>query len=234
MIKALENFYIEDKKYCYPNTKVLKNKLNIKDFNVLNKCERKLVSLRIVEMLEQPIKGNFDFAHLKNIHRLLFQDVYEWAGDIRTCTISKMDLFCLPEYINNYANNIFEKLKMKSYFINYNYNEKIVSLVKLFADINALHPFREGNGRVQREFIEELSKINGVDLNITSVDKKIMDLACHESVNKNYDRLFEMFFSNSKKLSIDEQLNYINMYCSKSLVKILLNNMKQESISRIK
>ena len=133
--------YIEDGTYCYPHTDILKNKLGIKDDDFLFEIERKLVSLRVDELIVTPIKGNFDFSHLKAIHKYLFQDIYSWAGKPRTCAISKKDLFCLPEYIDNYSKEVFDKLKKQKYFIKYSYDKKINCLVELFADINAFAPF---------------------------------------------------------------------------------------------
>ena len=83
--------------YCYKGTDVLINKLNVTNEEDLFNLERELVSLRIYELNEKPLKGNFDFDYLKSIHKYLFQDVYRWAGDIRNCNIAKQDLFCLSE-----------------------------------------------------------------------------------------------------------------------------------------
>ena len=85
--------------YCYKDTDVLINKLNITNDEDLFNAERELVSLRTYELNEIPLKGNFDFQYLKDIHKYLFQDVYRWAGDIRNCNIAKQDLFCLTEQI---------------------------------------------------------------------------------------------------------------------------------------
>lgn len=156
--------YEKTANYCYKGTDVLINKLNITNDKDLFDAERELVLLRTHELNENPLKGNFDFEHLKSIHKYLFQDVYRWAGDIRNCNIAKQDLFCLTENIESFGNDIFKKLEEEKYFIDYDYETKIDKLIELFADINALHPFREGNGRTQRLFIENLSKINGIYL----------------------------------------------------------------------
>ena len=217
--------YIEDGTYCYPHTDILKNKLGIKDDDFLFETERKLVSLRVDELISNPLKGNFDFSHLKAIHKYLFQDIYSWAGKPRTCAIAKKDLFCLPEYIESYSKEIFDKLKSQKYFINYSYDEKINSLVELFADINALHPFREGNGRTQREFIESLAKINGIMLDLTQVPKMEMIIASHDSINGNYKKLTKMFIDNAKPLTLEQQLNYINLYCLKDIYIIIIKEL---------
>lgn len=137
--------YENDRQYCYPNTDVLKNKLNITNDKDLYEAEMELVAYSTTSLVQTPIKGNFDFNHLKQIHQRLFEKVYDWAGTPRTCAIAKKDLFCLPQYIDSYANEIFNKLDKENYFINYDYDKKISCLVELFADINALHPFRDEN-----------------------------------------------------------------------------------------
>lgn len=93
--------YEDTNDYCYSNTDILINKLNINDDNDLYLAEQELVGLRIKEIVLTPVKGNFDFRHLKNIHKFLFQDVFDWAGIPRTCNIAKTNLFCLAQYIKN-------------------------------------------------------------------------------------------------------------------------------------
>lgn len=139
------------------------------------------------------------------------------AGDIRSCNIAKQDLFCLTEHIESFASDIFNRLKTEKYFIDYENETKLEKLVELFADINALHPFREGNGRIQRMFIEALAKINGINLDLTNVSKTDMIVTSHESINGNYEKLKNMFKSNSHILNDEERLEYIRIYCSDEL-----------------
>lgn len=212
--------YERTSNYCYKDTDVLINKLNITNDEDLFNAERELVSLRTYELNENPIKSNFDFEYLKSIHKYLFQDVYRWAGGIRNCNIAKQDLFCLSEHIETYGNDIFNNLKKEKYFINYNNEKTLNKLVELFANINALHPFREGNGRSQRVFIESLAKINGINLDLTNVSKTDMIVASHESINGNYEKLREIFKKNSNTLDKQSTLAYINIYCSDELKKL--------------
>ena len=72
-----------DNVYCYTNTNVLINKLNITDSELLFMAEEKYTLLRLHELQKKPIKGSFDFEHLKAIHKYIFQDLYEWAGQVR-------------------------------------------------------------------------------------------------------------------------------------------------------
>ena len=136
-------FYERTSNYCYPDSDVLINKLDIHDETELFKAEREYVTVRATTLEMTPVIGNLDFTHLKAIHKYLFQDIFHWAGDARTCNIAKTDLFCLAQYIDSYAGDIFSKLKKENYFLNKSYEEKILLLVELLADINALHPFRE-------------------------------------------------------------------------------------------
>lgn len=158
--------YEKTANYCYEGTDTLINKLNITNDKDLFNAERELVSFRTYELNEKPLKGNFDFDYLKKIHKYLFQDIYRWAGNIRNCNIAKQDLFCLSEYIETFGTDIFNKLKEENYFVYYDNELTIEKLVDLFADINALHPFREGNGRTHREFIRQLALKNGYVLNL--------------------------------------------------------------------
>ena len=100
---------MQDNIYCYPNSNTLKNKLNIKDSHVLFDKEKRLTYLRLFELQKNPILGNFDFDHLKAIHYYIFQDIYEWAGKVRTVEIGKENLFCTTRFIDDYADSVFSK-----------------------------------------------------------------------------------------------------------------------------
>lgn len=143
---------MQDSKYCYPNSNVLINKLNITDAGILYDAEKELTTIRLRELQDNPIQGDFDFKHLKDIHHFIFQDLYEWAGKERTVEIGKGNLFCTTACIQSYASSVFSKY-YKQCIENKGNKE---AFVKVFADnygdLNALHPFREGNGRSQREF----------------------------------------------------------------------------------
>ena len=214
--------------YCYKDTDVLINKLNITNEEDLYNAERELVSYRTYELNDKPIKGSFDFDYLKSIHKYLFQDVYRWAGDIRNCNIAKQDLFCLTDHIETFASDIFSKLRKEKYYILYDNDKTLDKLVELFADINALHPFREGNGRSQRIFIESLAKVNGINLDLTNVSKDDMIIASHESIKGHYDKLKDMFKNNSSILTDKEKIDYIDVYCSSGLRNKINNKFKIE------
>lgn len=104
-----------DLAYCYSGTDILINKLNIRNSSKLREAERMLSSLRIHDLLEQPIKGDFDLKHLQKIHAYIFQDIYTWAGKIRTVDIAKGNMFCKVLFIEEQANDLFVKLKNEKY-----------------------------------------------------------------------------------------------------------------------
>ncbi len=96
---------MSDHIYCYPNSDVLINKLNIRDNDILSEAERRLTMLRISDLIDNPIKGEFDLKHLQTIHKYIFQDIYDWAGEIRTVDIAKQNMFCKVQYINEQASS---------------------------------------------------------------------------------------------------------------------------------
>ena len=207
--------------YFYENTKILVNNLNIRDKEKLHNVERKLTSLRLSELHSNPLKGKFDFEYLKSINKYLFQDLYPWAGEIRKSELAKLDLFCLYNNIEIFAKSIFDELAQENYYINYSIDDKIVKLVNLFGNINALHPFREGNGRTQRLFIENLANINGIDLDLTRISQEYMIAASHLSMNGDNKLLMELFDENYKVMSSEMQLFNIVRYCDEGLSKKL-------------
>ncbi|MBQ8992060.1 Fic family protein [Candidatus Saccharibacteria bacterium] len=158
--------------YCYPNSSVLKNKLGIIDEDELYNEERNFTNLREEELLRSQILGKFDLKHLQDIHHYLFQDIYDWAGKIRTVDIAKGNLFCKVELIRPQAEIIFNGLKSEKYLRGLGTIQFTNRLAYYLGEINALHPFREGNGRSEREFIRELAFQNGYFLSFKDITQK--------------------------------------------------------------
>ena len=161
--------YEEDGTYCYPGTSVLRNKLNIRDGEKLSDAERSISLVRMIELEEHPIKGNYDLDHLKRIHKALFGDIFEWAGQLRTVDISKGTMFCKCEYIENNANKLFKKLQDENNLIGLQIDDMVSRLAYYLCEINAIHPFREGNGRAQRSFVKQLTFDAGYHLDFTGI-----------------------------------------------------------------
>lgn len=181
--------------YCYPNSRILKNKLGIKDANKLQQRERDLSNLRALELLNDPIIGCFDFKHFQMIHKHLFQDIYDWAGEVRTVDIAKGNLFCRCFAIESEASRIFTELKSEKFLKDMPINQLAERLAYYLAEINALHPFREGNGRTQREFIRQLAYQNNLFLSYAGITQYEMISASKASFNLNYKPLQELILS---------------------------------------
>lgn len=101
----------ESDPYTDPQTGVLWNKLGIADAAMLAEVEADLTFARTIWLADHPVPGSYDLPHLQAFHRLLFGDIYEWAGELRTVRISKSDLFCLPQFLVSNANTIFDALR---------------------------------------------------------------------------------------------------------------------------
>ena len=173
-----------DKIYCYPDTDTLINRLNIHDAGRLLEAETRMVSIRLYQLQKHPVKGSFDFAHLCNIHHHIFQDVYDWAGELRTVNIAKKSLFCLVQHMTGYAQTIFPAYYNDCMRAKDNPEEFIHVLAEHYADLNALHPFREGNGRSQREFCRELCLKCGYLFDLTNTCRDEMLQASIDSLEK--------------------------------------------------
>lgn len=179
---------------CYENTSVLINKFNIKDEKALNIMEQSITSTMLAKaMLEIPF-NDVDFNFYKMLHKFVFSDIYEWAGKIRTVDMSKKGTnFCDKNKIEERGNKIFERLKNNAFFSEYNSDEFVLEFTDLYCDLNHLHPFREGNGRIQRLFLSMLIKHIGKSLNFTEIDKDLLMIATIKSVNGDVFMLQDIF-----------------------------------------
>ncbi len=183
--------YEWDKEYCYPSSNVLINKLNIKNSEDLSVAEREITSLKLAYAKQNQIIGNFDLIHLKKIHKFLFEDIYSWAGELRRVNIAKGNQFCLSQNLESYAGDIFLKLKEENYLVG---AENIAHrLAYYLSEINVLHPFREGNGRTQRLFIEYLALNAGYRVDFSAVTPNEMIVASAESFACDYEKINSMF-----------------------------------------
>lgn len=140
---------------CYPNSDVLVNLLNIKDASQLDDAERNITAFTAEEIDFEP--PPYNLAYLQQIHATLFGDVYAWAGALRHIDISKGDTrFCTTTRIEPEANRLFEQAAKQNYFVDLDYESLIDALAEFYGDLNVVHPFREGNGRVQRILFEHI------------------------------------------------------------------------------
>ena len=164
--------YDADDVYCIPGTAVLKNKAGITDQDLLDEYEGDFTAIRLLELTQNPIQGSFDLAHLCKIHSYLFQDVYEWAGEVRSVDIIRGDSrFCNVRQIQSYSHTIFSALSAEKYLVNLEPAVFANRLAHYLSEVNAIHPFREGNGRVQRLFVSQLAEHAGYSLDYSALDQ---------------------------------------------------------------
>ncbi|MCC5647972.1 Fic family protein [Nostoc sp. CHAB 5824] len=144
---------------CYPGSRILRNIPDLRDADALEDYEIKMVALRSEEGLPM---GDLGPAHYRAIHRHLFQDIYVWAGEYRTIRTAKGgNPFCYPEYIQKEMEALFARLSRPEFQPGSEADEFVAALADFVADLNAIHPFREGNGRTQLLFIRMLGQNAG-------------------------------------------------------------------------
>jgi len=163
--------YIDpDYTYTDPKTGLLRNLQDINTFDVLLFVESSAVTKRLQELYESPIKIE-GVDSLFKIHRHLFQDIYAWAGKKRMVEISKDGKQFFPtSYFDNafrYIDQLIAEFKKIP-----NNNKKLLAekLAEILDNVNYLHPFREGNGRTQREFLRLVASEKGLNLNLNPPD----------------------------------------------------------------
>ena len=139
--------------------RVLRNKLGIKDAAELELHIARLSYIRVIELETKPLRGKFDIPHLRAIHRYIFQDIFPWAGDFREVTTSRTHSFGFPppQFLVPSLEAIFAALKAEDHLKRLDADTFARRAGHYLGEINAVHPFREGNGRTQREFLRTLA-----------------------------------------------------------------------------
>ncbi|EAF9641232.1 cell filamentation protein Fic [Listeria monocytogenes] len=183
-----EEYYYDDpdNEYTYPDSSVLRNKCNIREFEELVKQEYRLVRTKALDLYVSPILVH-SMKDVCKIHFKLFSELYEWAGNYRKVNISKqgkafmaMQSFATGE---QYMDSLFN-----DYYDNAHDVEQISAKLAVILDnLNYMHPYREGNGRTQREVIRVLALAKGYELLINvdgedGVYKQYMDGTVYSDV----------------------------------------------------
>jgi cell filamentation protein len=193
-----EGYGTESDPYAMLNG-VLINKLSITDTRELNEIEQDLSALAIKELAQEALTENFDFAHLRYLHKRIFEHVYPWAGELRTVDIGKGDtLFLRHQDIEKEAQKLFTKIQAEDLqTVSLDAFSQIVG--EFFIALNHIHPFREGNGRTQRLFASQLAKANGKTLSWESVGDEAMRRACIEGAIGNIRQMVRLILLNTKE-----------------------------------
>lgn len=140
----------------YENTRCLFNFFDIKDRKKLREVAIYITSIRTAELMVMPIDGPFDLEKLEAIHSSLFSDIYPSAGTLRTKMAAKRTEFCRPAYIVSSSRDLFNKLSKDHYLRKLTREEFINDLAYYMGELEAIHPFRNGNAQATRLFFWEL------------------------------------------------------------------------------
>ncbi len=180
----------KDDPSCYPGATVLRNKANIRDGDMLAEFELAMSLTRSEENLPN---GRLDYAHYKALHHHLFQDVYDWAGLLRTIRTGKSGhWFCYPEHIDQEMRRIFSNLISRNWFTGLSKEKFVSEAVHFLAEINAVHPFRDGNGRAQMTFLVLLTENAGFTFDDNKLEQKEVLNAMIDSFQGNETALLKL------------------------------------------
>ena len=179
---------------CYEGTTCLINKFNIKDENILKDLETTVTFSKITEYSLNPLFNTFDVNHYKAIHKYLFEDIYEWAGEYRSVDMSKKGTsFAKAESIDKLTTKCFARLQAKNCFLGLSFDNFVDSIVDFYCVTNMIHPFREGNGRTQRLFLTQLINLNNYSIDFSEIDTDELMIATIQAANGVTDYLKGIF-----------------------------------------
>ena len=172
--------------YVYPGTDVLKNLRDIRDQDSLNKAEAIATTRRLTELYLKPKASKFDIPHLQSIHHHIFQDIYPWAGKFSQVNIARSGqfFFAFHEQIPSVLNQTFQGLNTDQHLANGDPAKFANRAAYYLGELNAIHPFRDGNRRTQREFVRQLALHHKYHLNWFQVSRDQMYKASEQSFHR--------------------------------------------------
>lgn len=184
---------MEDDPYVHAGTRVLRNRLGIRDRAEFERVERQLVWSRSQQAIPA---GDFDLRHLKAIHHHLFQDLFDWAGEIRTVEIVKGDSqFQFRQYIETGMSDVHRRLVSAGFMAGLTGSEFAAGVAPIIGDVNYVHPFREGNGRTQLHYLKQLCDRAGHRLDLTKISASGWIEASIAAHRADYRRMNEVIAS---------------------------------------
>lgn len=193
---------------------VLKNKLGLTSENELDKAEALKTNIRLALIDKEGPMGPFNYGRLKATHHYIFQDIYEWAGQPRTISISKGHTTFTPSYlIQHHTENLFSSLEKDNFLKDLKPKEFTEKITEFFAYLNQIHPFREGNGRTQRAFTEALAKQAGYNIAFDISNKERMidiSIKSHEGDLSGMNRFFKEALDKDRVAMMRKALSFLS------------------------
>lgn len=177
--------------FCYPDTSILINKLNIKTRELLEEAEKEITTFSANEIdFSLP---PYNLIYWQSIHKSLFSDIYRWAGELRSVFITKGETqFCNPKYISTESNKLFKNLSNDNFYVGLNRKDLIENSAELFIELNIIHPFREGHGRSQRILFDHIYANCGYEINWHFVSTENWIEANIEGIDMNYKPMIQI------------------------------------------
>ncbi|UCB32522.1 cell filamentation protein Fic [Duffyella gerundensis] len=178
--------------YFWQNDDVLKNRLNIHDAAQLRKAELAFSTLRATTIELGPKHPGL--PHLRQIHRTLFQDIYDWAGELRNVDLYQDDTpYCHCEYLEKEGNALMAGLEEENGLQRLEKQAFVERLAWYYGEINMLHPFRDGNGRAQRLFFEQVALHAGYLIDWSQTERESWLAASQQAAAGETDALAAIF-----------------------------------------
>ncbi len=173
-----------DPHYDYKHD-ILNNLPGYIDPEQLDKFERVEAAIAIFDLQKNPVQGAFDGAHYKAIHARIFQNIYPWAGEFRQINMNRPASFpfALVPFMEKNLNGTLAKLAAENHLQGLDAAAFANRAAYYLGELNSIHPFREGSGRTQREFIRQLAAAAGYRINWNRISRKQMVDASIESHN---------------------------------------------------
>ena len=163
---------------CYPDSTVLINKMDIHDQSELDAVEKQITLLRGIQAEQETVFSEPDLGFYKSLHKMLFSDLYDWAGTLRTINISKKGtVFCRHDELERVGTLKFARLKEQDYLCGMDRETFLSELTELYHELNMLHPFREGNGRTLRLFVALLVRNTDRSIDFARCDSDMLNIA---------------------------------------------------------
>lgn len=179
--------------YVYPGTRILRNKFGIKHQDLLSELESQITDSKFVKSKQSDDDiptGNFDLKHLQAVHKYLFGELYDWAGEIRQQGFINKGQCCAP-MIESYARGIFSKMQQEN-FAEMDVKQCACKLAYYLSEVNELHPFREGHGRSTRLFFQIFADKHRWNLSFEKISHVALVEAMIESMNGSVVPLSEL------------------------------------------